>query len=366
VCAIPAAAFAAGSATTTSATTTIKIGSVDSLTGLVSFCGASELRGIQLAIKQANAGKVLGKNTTISLTSLDDGSSPTQGLAAYRTLVGQKPAAIIGSCLSSVDQAVAPLTNNDKIPVVFPQGGGPTLCVPQTNPYVYCGAVFQGTVGPRSVAILAKRGVKSISVIYASDNPTIALVWQIMKASLAAKKINVVDEFPVSSTTSDFSSFIAQIKKHNPGAVGLFLIGGQNISGVTQLRQAGITIPVLGAASMSVANFIPQSGAAANGSLFATTFDPRMKYPSSTAFASAFQTAYGVTADFPAASGYDSARMVIEALITKQKRKVSLTKALNITRKTKGAEGPLTRKNHSTYGPGVVIEVINQQATVAG
>lgn len=335
---------------------TITLGAVDSLTGPAAFCGKNEVDGMKLAIKQANDDGSLG-SSKVQLSVEDDLSTSEGGLAAYRKLVDAKVSGLLGPCFSPSATAIKPLVDSDKIPEILTTAGGADFADPD---YMYRSGVVQTNFAAKTIDVLGQRGIKSVSVIYQNDNQAIVDLWNnAMKPELRKLGIQLVSEDGVAGTTQDFSAQISSIKDKKPDALGVLVVGGTNVTIVTQARESGITAPVFGQLAMAGAFYIANGKKAVEGSLFAVSFDPSFTYDSSKAFTAAFNAEYGRAPDYAAANGYDAAkRMILAIKAAGSADPAKIKAALDGLKSMDGAQGPLTFTDKGDVtGPAGVVEV---------
>src|SRR5512142_695027 len=114
----------------------IKVGELNVLSGSFAAYGKTGKQGALLAIDEINAaGGLLGRK--LELIQVDDQAKPDVAVQeAKRLIMNEKVNVLIGIDSSSVALAVAPLTNEFKVPLVVMHGATPTL-TEQCNPYVF-------------------------------------------------------------------------------------------------------------------------------------------------------------------------------------------------------------------------------------
>jgi len=327
-----------------------------SLTGAVAFCGSSEVDGMKLAFEEAEAAGTLG-DSKFDLRTFDDASTAEGAVGAFQQAVAAKPAAILGVCFSPVAQAIAPAIDDSKIPFIVTNASGANVTEPA---YAYRSAVPQFEYAGRTIEVLGARGIKKVAIIFQRDNQGVVdILNNSMKPKLRDLGITVAAEEGVTAETQDFSPQISSIRRDKPDAVGVLAAGGANVTIMTQLRQAGINVPVFGQAAMAGSYYIKTGGDAVDGTIYAVNFDPSLQHPSSQAFRSAFVKKYNREPDFTAAGGYDAARMLIEAIKEAGSTDhAAIKKALDDLEGFDGAQGPLTLTDQGdTEGSGIVVEV---------
>lgn len=334
----------------------IPVSAIVSLTGAVAFCGKNEVDGMRLAFKQAEKSGEVG-DSTFDLKTFDDASTAEGGVSAFQQAVAAEPAALLGVCFSPVAQAIVPTIDDTKVPFIVTNASGANVTEPE---YAYRSAIPQFEYAPRTIDALGSRGVKKVAIIFQRDNQGIVdILNSSMKPKLKELGIEIVAEEGVTAETQDFSSQASVVRKAKPDAVGVLAAGGANVTIVTQLRQAGIDVPIFGQAAMAGSYYISTGGDAVNGTIYAVNYDPALDQPSSVKFREAFEKEYDRQPDFTAASGYDAARMLIEAV--KKAGSIdhdAIKDALDALDGFDGAQGSLTLTDQGdTKGDGVVVEV---------
>ena len=104
------------------------------------------------------------------------------------------------------------------------------------------------------------------------------------------------------------------MKSDNPDAIyasGYFFTAGPLVS---QLRSAGITVPVIGQEGYDSEKFIKIAGAAAEGTIITTSLDRDSDAAETNAFIKAFEAKAGFSADMVAASGHTAVKVAVAAI----------------------------------------------------
>ncbi|WP_275693473.1 ABC transporter substrate-binding protein [Nocardioides sp. TF02-7] len=125
--------------------------------------------------------------------------------------------------------------------------------------------------------------------------------------------IEVTASVGTQATTQDFSAPISQVLDTDPDLVSVLLVGAQNPTAMTQLRQAGYDGPVVGNSGASAGNLDP-AGDDASGMVWAADFNFQMSAPSSQEFVKAYRDEYGEDPLNYAAEAYDAAWFLARAL----------------------------------------------------
>ncbi|WP_282039221.1 ABC transporter substrate-binding protein [Halomonas alimentaria] len=124
----------------------------------------------------------------------------------------------------------------------------------------------------------------------------------------------VADELYTQMGQTDYAAEIAQIRASDADSLFFFLPGGMGISFMKQWQNAGVEMPVFGAAFSFDEILIKAVGKAAigarNTSLWAYDLDNATNH----AFVESFREAYGRMPTLYAAQGFDTANLILSAL----------------------------------------------------
>src|SRR5215469_14039938 len=112
---------------------TIKIGLINSFSGFVAQAGDEMQKGIDLYVKEHE--KDLPPGVKIEIIKRDDASAPETGRRVAQELITRDHVQLlVGFVGSPIAAAVAPLTQEAKIPMVITNAGG--TAIPRISPYV--------------------------------------------------------------------------------------------------------------------------------------------------------------------------------------------------------------------------------------
>ena len=98
----------------------IKVGLISSLSGPVAIYGQTTYNGIKLAVEQLNAAGGINGNK-IELIVEDDKGDPAEAVTAAKRLISEKKVvAILGPIISTTCLAVAPIAQQNGVPMLIP------------------------------------------------------------------------------------------------------------------------------------------------------------------------------------------------------------------------------------------------------
>jgi len=296
---------------TTSALADVKIGINVPLTGFAAADGNSALTGAKLAVEQANAkGGVNGEK--LDLVVYDDQASPKDAIPAATKLIekDQVVGAVSGSYSAST-RAAAGIFQKAQVPYVVAYSIDPS--VTRTGDYMFRVSAMGEVQGRGGAALVHNLGKKRVVLVTLKNDFGQALASG-FKSAAPKFDLNIVNEYEYSIKDRQFGPLIAKIKSDNPEVIyasGYFFNAGPLVS---QIRAAGITVPVIGQEGYDSDKFIEIAGPAAEGTLITTSLDRDSDKAVTQNFLKAFHDKAGYGADMVAASTYTATAILIDGL----------------------------------------------------
>lgn len=289
----------------------INLTAVIDLTGPAGLAGTSVHDGIEFGLDEINSSGFLG-DTKLTVEYLDTQTNKEQAVSLMsQTAKGDTPV-VFGPVASSEALAVAPIAQSAGLPYVATQSQ--SAGVVETGDYVYRLTAPQSTFQNRTAEYLQSKGVKSAALVYLEDGVANS-AWgkDIMPAELGKVDIDVADTASVATTDTDFSALVTRLIQESPDAIGISVIGAQNSTLVSQLRQQGYDGIIFGDLGFAGGTL---DGAAedANGVVYASDFAPFLDNASSKAFTDAWTQAKGSAPGTMNAEGYDAVWFVARAI----------------------------------------------------
>ena len=291
---------------------TIKVGFHAPLTGFAASDGKSASEGAKLAIEQVNtAGGVDGK--MLELVVYDDQAKAAQAIPIANKLIGQDEVAIgVSGSYSGPTRSAAGVFQESSIPYIAAYAIHPD--VTRAGNYVFRTS-FLGEVQGRGGAKLVgdMLGKKRVVVITLQNDFGKSLAAG-FKSKAADFGIKIVNEYQYSIKDRQFGSIVAKVKADKPEAIyasGYYFTAGPLVS---QLRAAGVTVPIIGQEGYDSQKFIEIAGAAAEGVIITTSLDRDSDVPETRSFISEFEKKAGFKADMVAASAHTAILVAADAL----------------------------------------------------
>jgi branched-chain amino acid transport system substrate-binding protein len=252
----------------------------------------------------------------IELIKEDTEVKPNVGLAKAKKLILQDEVVlIVGLVHSGVAGAVRDYVHNSKTPLVVANAGNDLLTGAKCSPWVIRASFSNSQINREMGPWVVKQGIKRVSLV-AADYAAGHQMMEAFKASFTKAGGTIVSEQYPPLTTKDFGPYLAKLKADAPEAVYVFFAGGAALRFVPQYHDFGLkeSIKLMGAGWLTSALYIAKQGDAAIGFTGSLNYIPSIDRPENVAFQKAFQAKYGRVASEFGVQGYDSARLIVQAL----------------------------------------------------
>jgi branched-chain amino acid transport system substrate-binding protein len=308
---IVCAVVAMGALVSMPARADIKIGFNVPLTGFAAADGKSALDGAKLAVAQANAAGGI-KGEKIELVVYDDQASPKEAVPVATKLIekDQVVGAVSGSYSGST-RAAAGIFHAGKVPYVVAYAIHPDIT--RSGDFVFRVSAMGEVQGRAGAKLVSNLGKKKVALITMKNDFGQALAAGFKEAA-PKFGLTIAGEYEYGLPDRQFGALVSKVKSDDPEVIyasGYFFTAGPLVS---QLRAAGVTVPIIGQEGYDSDKFIEIAGAASEGTLVTTSLDRDSKSPVTQAYLADFRKAYGAGSDMVAASSYTATSVLIEGL----------------------------------------------------
>ena len=290
----------------------VKIGFHAPLTGFAASDGKSASEGAKLAVEQINAtGGINGK--MVELVIYDDQAKPAQAIPIANKLIGKDKVVVgVSGSYSGPTRSAAGVFQEAKIPYISAYAIHPDIT--RAGDYVFRTS-FLGEIQGRAGAMLIGNilGKKRVVMITLQNDFGKSLAKG-FKEVAGKYGIEIINEYQYSIKDRLFGSIVAKVKADNPDALyasGYYFTAGPLVS---QLRAAGVTVPIIGQEGYDSQKFIEIAGEAAEGVIITTSLDRDSSEPETRRFIEEFEKKAGFKTDMVAASGHTAIIVVCEAM----------------------------------------------------
>ncbi|MEZ2131421.1 MULTISPECIES: ABC transporter substrate-binding protein [unclassified Sinorhizobium] len=317
-----AAAFglaALAGATTTASADSIKIGAPFNVTGGLSSLDAPALNGAKLKAKEINdAGGINGK--TIELVIYDTKTDPTViASVASQLLNSDKVPVAMGFTDSDSALALGPIFETAGVPFVTPGATSPKL--PEQvgkNMFLACfGDNVQAAAGAEFV--LSKLSGKNVYLLRDNSAEYTTLLAKYFDEALTNGGGKIIARDDYKSGDTSFTAQITKLKALSQKPDVLFVSAMPDDIGliVKQMRQAGVTQPIVGGDGYDTPLLLSVGGKAANDVYYTTHayMATSGSTPAIEKFYADYKAAYGTEPENAfAALGYDTVGLIADAI----------------------------------------------------
>ena len=288
-----------------------KVGAVLPSSKVYAELGTSITNGMKLYFDKAG-NKAGGRKIVLLLE--DEEATPDVALAKTRKLVEQDNVDMVAGYVASPDAVGArDYLDQNAMPTLIANAGANVLSRAKKSSYIYRTSFSNWQPSHPMGAYVAENISKKVTLLYANYAAG-------SEAAAAFKETftgTILAEVKPPLNNQDYSTYISQIRASKPEAIYFFLSGTDANNFFTQAKQVDLfaNIKVTGAGfgvEQDVTQAIGDKSpvGAITGLHWAYTLDNKENKD----FTTAYKSKYGRLADVFAMQGYDTARVIIEAL----------------------------------------------------
>jgi len=340
----------------------ILIGHYASLTGGEATFGRSTDNGIKMAIEEINAaGGVNGKKVKV-ITYDDKGEKPEAGTAVTRLVTKDGVVAVLGEVASGLSLVAAPICQEYGVPMISPSSTNPEVTEKGDMIFRIC------FIDPFQAFACAKfarehEGLKAAkaAILFDQTAPYAVGLKDEFSKAFVQQGGEVVASEAYQKGDPDFSAQLTRIRATEPDVV--FIPGYYTDVGniAIQARRLGIKVPLLGGDGWDSEKLGEIAGDSINGCFYSNHYAPEGPDPRVQEFLQKYKAKYGGTPDCLAGLGYDSAKILCDALSRSSSLKgADIAAELAKTKDYEGVTGKISiDANRNAIKPAVILEMKN-------
>lgn len=290
----------------------IVLGCLSPLTGEAATYGRSTRRGVELAVEQINAQKLLPK--PLSIVFEDDRMNPKDGVNAFRKLVSvDRVPLVIGPFGSSVVLDSASIANETRTVIITASATADRIA--DAGEYVFRIVPPNAKQGSDLAAFcISKLNTKRAAILYQTNDYGTTLRDAFHHAfQSSGGTVLAAEGYPLGTT--DFRAALTKIKPLKPDVVFFPLHQKEAILMLRQARELGLSSKFVSADGAYTDDLIAGAGGAAEGSYYSTmalaygTADRDIKR-----FQDAFMSKFGQEPDVYSAYYYEVTNLVAHVI----------------------------------------------------
>ena len=291
----------------------IRIGVAAPITGNSAEYGKGFQVATQMAAEVVNAaGGVKGR--PIEMVVKDSKGDAKESADVARIFCEEEDiVAVIGDFSSSSCMASAPIYQEKGLVQISPSASHPDFA--KMGDYMFGVVGRQDDEGPFMAKYMAKKyiGAESVGVIF-MNNDWGVVTSENFKQACEESGVTVTATESFIEGEKDFNAVISKVRQTDPDA--LCLITQYNEAAIIskQVKQAGWDVQIMGAGAMYSDQLIQLGGADVEGLIAESPFIIEESDPKAMEFAREFEKRAGFKPNIQAASAYDTALLVADAI----------------------------------------------------
>ncbi len=289
----------------------IKFGAVLPLTGEGAVYGQPVSKGVELAFEELEADPDFPY--PLELQVVDSETDPQKAHDLLDQLYDEGAFAVIGGVTTPEALAMVEVADQYNQVLISPSASSPELTGISKNFYrVFPSDAREGaTMGNFATQKLKIERV----VILAKEHPYARGIQQVFREQFEQFGGEVLDEIEFPSVPSDLSGLVERVMTLEPDAVYLAAYAPDLAKMISGLRDLGYKGTIFTTSAFAAPEIIEQVGKPAEG-VFLTqaAFDTSSEDPNVKSFVDKYREKYGVNPDLYAAHGYDTLKVLAEAV----------------------------------------------------
>jgi branched-chain amino acid transport system substrate-binding protein len=309
---------------------------------------ASLSQGVDLAVEEINrSGGVLG-GRPLKILYKDDASSLSKGrLVAQEIADNLDVAAVIGHLNTYITAPASQIYERAGLVMITPGASGQKITERGAQ------LVFRSLPGNRDQGrqigdYAAAQGYKSVAIYYIKNDYGIDLA-NYFEQRAHELGITIADRRSYNMGGDNHAALLAEWSSFLK-TDAVFLCGSlpESADILRLAREAGLKVPVFGAAGLDSPDLIRLGGESVEGTVVFSLFNVGDPRPEVRAFGERFRKKFGVLPDSTAAQGYDAVQLLVHAM--KQARSIVPTRVAAALRSTRGYQGVTGTSTYSESG----------------
>ncbi|BCP67621.1 ABC transporter substrate-binding protein [Thermus thermophilus] len=291
----------------------LRIGVVLPYSGVYAQLGQDITDGMLLYLEEV---KNQAGGRPVQLVREDETADPAVALRKVTKLVEQDRVDLLTGLVSTASAyAVRDYVHNTRNVLIVSNAGGNALTRDRKSPYIFRTSFTSWQVSFPMGRWVAERVTKRVAVVaadYAFGRESVAA----FKESFLAAGGQVVQETYTPLGSTDFSAVLTRLLQARPGAIFGFLAGSDAAIFLRQYAQFGLkgSIPLTTTGFTVEEDVIGAVGQAAEGAYSSLHWAVRLALPENQRFVQSFRRKFGRTPSVYSMQGYDTARVIVEAI----------------------------------------------------
>jgi len=252
----------------------------------------------------------------IEIVKEDEENNPQTSLRKLTKLIDQDKIDIFSGIISSaVALALRDPLHEAKLPSLVSNAGAVALTRARKSPYIFRTSFsnwqISAPMGPYAAQNVSKK-IVIVAADYAAGHEDAEAFKDSFTKAGGAVLGEVYPPFP----STDYSAYLPKIKALNPEAIFAFFSGSDAVNFIKQFSEFGLAkdIKITCPGFLVEQDVLPAQGNAALGAISCLHWALTLDNPENKAFTDAYKAKYNKDADVFALQGFDTARVIVDAL----------------------------------------------------
>jgi len=240
------------------------IGGIFSITGPASYLGEPERNSMEMLAEEINAKGGIAKHPVKVVIYDDEGDVTKARLHAEKLLQKDKALTIIGPSLTHTSMAVLEITQKAKLPLISCAAGSAITSPAKDRVWVFKTAQTDQMAVARIYQYLQKHGTKRVAILTVSTGFGVAGKAQLL-GQAAQYGLTVVGQEVFGEKDTDMTPQLTKIRGTDAQAVICWGTGPAPALVAKNMKQLGITLPLIQSHGAASKKFIELAGDAGEG-----------------------------------------------------------------------------------------------------
>ncbi|MDD2903993.1 MAG: ABC transporter substrate-binding protein [Syntrophales bacterium] len=240
------------------------IGGIFSITGPASYLGEPERNSMEMLAEEINAKGGIAKHPVKLVIYDDEGDVTKARLHAEKLLQKDKALTIIGPSLTHTSMAVLEITQKAKLPLISCAAGSAITSPAKDRVWVFKTAQTDQMAVARIYQYLQKHGTKRVAILTVSTGFGVAGKAQLL-GQAAQYGLTVVGQEVSGEKDTDMTPQLTKIRGTDAQAVICWGTGPAPALVAKNMKQLGITLPLIQSHGAASKKFIELAGDAGEG-----------------------------------------------------------------------------------------------------
>jgi branched-chain amino acid transport system substrate-binding protein len=242
----------------------IVVGGIFSITGPQSYLGEPQRNTIEMVVEEINAKGGINGNKVVAVVYDDEGDANKARLNATKLMDKDKATAIIGPSLTPTSMSIIPITQPAKVPLISCAAGISITSPANERPFVFKTAQTDQLAVSRIYQYLKKNKINKVAIITVSSSFGVSGKDQLL-AQAPKAGIEIVAQEVFGEKDTDMTPQLTKIRSNQAQAVICWGTGPAPAVVAKNMKQLGLTVPLIQSHGAASKKFIEYAGDAAEG-----------------------------------------------------------------------------------------------------